>query len=72
MFVQLYEFLPLAPAASDLRAIFQTVMSTGDENDLVKAVDNLLNNLGPKFSKVSSELFAKSIGTCQYHHSTVD
>ena len=36
-------------------------MSTGEENDLVKAVDNLLNNLGPKFSKVSTELFAKSI-----------
>lgn len=36
-------------------------MSNGDENDLVKAVDNLLNNLGPKFSKVSAELFAKSI-----------
>ena len=36
-------------------------MSTGEENDLVKAVDNLLNNLGPKFSKVSAELFAKSI-----------
>ena len=37
-------------------------MSTGEENDLVKAVDNLLNNLGPKFSKVSAELFAKSTG----------
>lgn len=38
-----------------------TALSTGDENenDLVKAVDNLLNNLGPKFSKVSAELFAK-------------
>lgn len=36
-----------------------TAMSTGEENDLVKAVDNLLNNLGPKFSKVSAELFAK-------------
>ena len=30
------------------------------QNDLVKAVDQLLNNLGPKFSKVSTELFAKS------------
>ncbi|KAL6721569.1 hypothetical protein ACLMJK_000673 [Lecanora helva] len=29
------------------------------QNDLVKAVDQLLNNLGPKFSKVSTELFAK-------------
>lgn len=38
-------------------------MSTGEESDLVKAVDNLLNNLGPKFSKVSAELFAKSIGS---------
>lgn len=36
-----------------------TALSTGDQNDLVKAVDNLLNNLGPKFSKVSAELFAK-------------
>jgi len=36
-----------------------TAMSTGEESDLVKAVDNLLNNLGPKFSKVSAELFAK-------------
>lgn len=34
-------------------------MSTGEENDLVKAVDNLLNNLGPKFSTVSAQLFAK-------------
>ncbi len=31
-----------------------------NQNDLVKAVDQLLNNLGPKFSKVSAELFAKS------------
>ena len=30
------------------------------QNDLVKAVDQLLNNLGPKFSKVSAELFTKS------------
>ena len=30
------------------------------QNDLVKAVDQLLNNLGPKFSKVSTDLFAKS------------
>lgn len=35
-------------------------MSAGEESDLVKAVDNLLNNLGPKFTKVSAELFAKS------------
>ncbi|CAF9934484.1 MAG: hypothetical protein ALECFALPRED_005961 [Alectoria fallacina] len=39
--------------------MLQTAMSTGEENDLVKAVDSLLNNLGPKFSKVSAELFAK-------------
>ena len=30
-------------------------------NDLVKAVDQLLNELGPKFSKVSSELFERSM-----------
>lgn len=36
-------------------------ITTGESsNDLVKAVDNLLNNLGPKFSKVSADLFAKS------------
>lgn len=34
--------------------------STQGANDLVKAVDKLLNDLGPKFSKVSAELFAKS------------
>ena len=34
--------------------------STQGANDLVKAVDKLLNDLGPKFSKVSVELFAKS------------
>ncbi|KAL2048104.1 hypothetical protein N7G274_000015 [Stereocaulon virgatum] len=28
-------------------------------NELVKAVDKLLNDLGPKFAKVSAELFAK-------------
>ncbi|KAL2053042.1 hypothetical protein ABVK25_006679 [Lepraria finkii] len=33
--------------------------STQGANDLVKAVDKLLNDLGPKFSKVSAELFAK-------------
>ena len=43
--------------------MLQTAMSTGEENDLVKAVDSLLNNLGPKFSKVSAELFAKSMGS---------
>lgn len=56
-------FLANDLAASDLLALSQT---TGDENDLIKAVDNLLNNLGPKFSKVSAELFAKSIGS--YRH----
>ena len=68
----MYALLPLTPPASDLLAILQTLLGTGDENDLVKAVDNLLNNLGPKFSKVSAELFAKSIGTQQQHHSTLD
>ena len=28
-------------------------------NDLISAVDQLLNDLGPKFSKVSSELFER-------------
>ena len=46
------------------------MLNTGDENDLVKAVDNLLNDLGPKFSKVSAEMFAKSIG--DYHHLNLD
>lgn len=36
-----------------------TAMTIGDENELVKAVDNLINNLGPRFSKVSAELFTK-------------
>lgn len=56
-------FLANNLAASYLLALSQT---TEDENDLIKAVDNLLNNLGPKFSKVSAELFAKSTGS--YHH----
>ena len=56
-------FFTLNPSASDPLALLQTAMATGDENDLVKAVDNLLNNLGPKFSKVSAELFSKSIGS---------
>ena len=51
----------LHPIISNQLLQLQTAMSTGEENDLVKAVDNLLNNLGPKFSKVSAELFAKSI-----------
>ena len=29
-------------------------------NELVKAVDQLLNDLGPKFSKLSTELFERS------------
>ena len=33
---------------------------TQGANDLAKAVDKLLNDLGPKFSKASAELFAKS------------
>lgn len=58
----MYGPLTLDPtAASDLLVFLQTAMSTGEDNDLVKAVDNLLNNLGPKFSKVSAELFAKSM-----------
>ena len=56
-------FLPFIPLASDPLASLQTAMSTGEENDLVKALDNLLNNLGPRFSKVSAELFAKSMGS---------
>ncbi|KAM0801368.1 heat shock factor binding protein 1 [Usnea florida] len=49
----------MSSANRDLNSRPSTAMSTGEENDLVKAVDNLLNNLGPKFSKVSAELFAK-------------
>lgn len=45
-------------------------MSTGEDNDFVKAVDNLLHNLGAKFSKVSAELFAKSMGS--YRRSNFD
>lgn len=29
-------------------------------NDIVKAVDQLLNEMGPKFAKVSSEIFERS------------
>ena len=65
-------FLPLTQQASDLLALSQTMISTGDESDLVKAVDNLLNNLGPKFSKISAELFAKSIGNYHRFDSTLD
>lgn len=65
-------FLPLTQPASDLLALSQTANSTGDESDLVKAVDNLLNNLGPKFSKISAELFAKSIGSYHRFDSTLD
>lgn len=39
---------------------WQQDVTVSSSNDLVKAVDQLLNNLGPKFSKVSAELFAKS------------
>ena len=38
----------------------ETVNSPTASNDLVKAVDKLLNEIGPKFTKVSAELFAKS------------
>ncbi|KAK0507772.1 hypothetical protein JMJ35_009661 [Cladonia borealis] len=37
----------------------ETVNSPAASNDLVKAVDKLLNEIGPKFTKVSAELFAK-------------
>lgn len=30
-------------------------------NDLVKAVDKLLNDIGPKFERVSKEMFAKRV-----------
>ncbi len=40
-------------------------MSSQDDlsgpNDLVKAVDKLLNDIGPKFERVSKEIFAKSM-----------
>lgn len=58
------------PQVSNPLALSQTMMSTGNENDLVQAVDKLLNNLGPKFSKVSAELFTKSTG--RYHRSDFD
>lgn len=65
-------FLPFISPASDPLALLQTALSTGDENDLVKAVDNLLNNLGPKFSKVSAELFAKSTESYRPFDSNID
>lgn len=34
-------------------------------NDLVKAVDKLLNEIGPRFEKTSKEIFAK----CEPHQS---
>ena len=34
--------------------------SPTSSNDLVKAVDKLLNEIGPKFAKVSAEIFTKS------------
>lgn len=40
--------------------ILQNASEGQAQNDLVKAVDQLVNNLGPKFAKVSAELFAKS------------
>ena len=38
----------------------ETMSTPTTSNDLVKAVDKLLNEIGPKFTKVSAEIFAKS------------
>lgn len=38
----------------------ETQVELPPPNELVTAVDRLLNELGPKFSKMSTELFAKS------------
>ncbi|MCJ1453643.1 hypothetical protein MMC28_003990 [Mycoblastus sanguinarius] len=45
-------------SAGDSPSVAEPTRADGS-NDLVKAVDQLLNNLGPKFSKISTELFAK-------------
>jgi hypothetical protein len=50
----------LVPGFSLIRLLTQNTSEGQAQNDLVKAVDQLINNLGPKFSKVSAELFAKS------------
>lgn len=50
----------LVPQFSLTRLASQNASEGQAQNDLVKAVDQLINNLGPKFSKVSAELFAKS------------
>jgi len=52
--------LVLVPEFRLIRLISQNASEGKAQNDLVKAVDQLINNLGPKFSKVSAELFAKS------------
>ena len=38
----------------------ETMSTPTTSNDLVKAVDKLLNEIGPKFTKVSAEIFTKS------------
>lgn len=48
------------PEYSLIRLLTQNTSEGQAQNDLVKAVDQLINNLGPKFSKVSAELFDKS------------